>query len=138
MLSIEKSCCPADDAGSLLRGGEFTEKYPVISVLLVYLQVDYSTMKMFKPEKTDVRRSFQCGLWVRYRMSPHQMQLHFKLHRLQVSTLSSCIVTSVAAADITKLVASDLSGDCIPIIRHPYKTALQTFKGPGLLGTVPC
>jgi len=31
-----------------------------------------------------VRRSFQYGFWVQYRMSQHQMQLHVKLHRLQV------------------------------------------------------
>ena len=43
---------------------------------------------MFKPYKTAVQRSFQYGLWLRYRMSPHQMQLHFKIHRLQVLSLT--------------------------------------------------
>ena len=47
-------------------------------------KVDYATMKMFKPYKTVIRRSFQHGLWVRYRMSAHQTQLHFKVHQLQV------------------------------------------------------
>lgn len=42
-------------------------------------------MKMAKPHKGYLRRSFYNGIWLRYRTSAHQTQLHLKLHRLQVS-----------------------------------------------------
>jgi vacuolar protein sorting-associated protein 13A/C len=42
---------------------------------------------MIKPHKCPIRRSFEHGIWIQYRVSPHQMQLHLKLHRLQVSRL---------------------------------------------------
>lgn len=46
--------------------------------------VDFSEMMMFKPNKRVLRRSFQDGIWVQYKTSPHQLQLHAKINRLQL------------------------------------------------------
>jgi vacuolar protein sorting-associated protein 13A/C len=50
------------------------------------LEVDFSQnpMKLLKPHKTLIRRSFHYGFWVRYRVSAHQTQLHLRVHRLQL------------------------------------------------------
>ena len=41
-------------------------------------------MMMYKPNKRMIRRSFQEGLWIQYKTSPHQVQLHAKINQLQV------------------------------------------------------
>ena len=51
----------------------------------MFLQVDYNEMMMYKPNKRQIRRSFQDGIWLQYKTSPHQIQLHAKIQRLQVS-----------------------------------------------------
>lgn len=50
------------------------------------LQVNFKEMMMFKPNKRMIRRSFQDGIWVQYKTSPHQVQFHAKINRVQVST----------------------------------------------------
>ncbi|ELU14385.1 hypothetical protein CAPTEDRAFT_224867 [Capitella teleta] len=39
---------------------------------------------MVKPHKCPIRRNFENGIWIQYRVSPHQTQLHVKVHRLQL------------------------------------------------------
>ena len=40
---------------------------------------------MTKPNKRMIRRSFEDGIWVQYKTSPHQVQFHAKINRVQVS-----------------------------------------------------
>ena len=47
-------------------------------------QINFREMLMTKPNKRMIRRSFQDGLWVQYKTSPHQVQFHAKVNRVQV------------------------------------------------------
>ncbi|XP_064596162.1 intermembrane lipid transfer protein VPS13C-like isoform X2 [Liolophura sinensis] len=47
------------------------------------MEVDFEEMQMYKPHKRGIRRSFVEGVWVQYKTSPHQLQLHAKINRLQ-------------------------------------------------------
>ncbi|KAJ8307900.1 hypothetical protein KUTeg_014547 [Tegillarca granosa] len=49
------------------------------------MEVNFADMMMLKPNKRQIRRSFQDGIWIQYKTSPHQVQLHAKINRLQVS-----------------------------------------------------
>lgn len=44
-------------------------------------------MIMTKPLVRCLRRTYQTGLWLQYKTSPHQVQLHAKVNRLQVRAL---------------------------------------------------
>jgi hypothetical protein len=57
-------------------------------------------MMMFKPHKCAIRRSFENGVWVQYRVSPHQMQIHVKVHRIQVCGQHGTLTTIVGAPKI--------------------------------------
>ena len=47
---------------------------------------------MLKPNHRYLRRTFQTGLWLQYRTSVHQVQLHAKINRLQIDNqLADCI-----------------------------------------------
>ncbi|XP_070537095.1 intermembrane lipid transfer protein VPS13A-like isoform X2 [Ptychodera flava] len=48
------------------------------------LEVDFEAMKMIKPNKRKIRRTYQPGVWVKYKTSEHQLQFHAKINRLQV------------------------------------------------------
>jgi len=52
-------------------------------------QVNYSSepMMMLKPFKKIIRRRFQPGIWIRFRSSSHQKQLHLKVYHFQVGYL---------------------------------------------------
>jgi vacuolar protein sorting-associated protein 13A/C len=55
-------------------------------------------MEMLKPHQRFVRRTFQTGLWLHYRTSVHQVQLHAKINRLQIDNqLSDCIFPVILA-----------------------------------------
>ena len=56
-------------------------------VMSVNGQVNFSSvpMIMFKPFKKVIRRRFEPGIWLRFRASSHQKQLHFKVHHFQVA-----------------------------------------------------
>ncbi|BFZ25790.1 hypothetical protein BsWGS_28827 [Bradybaena similaris] len=47
------------------------------------MEVDFETMQMIKPNQYVIRRSFEDGIWVQLRKSPHSMQFHAKINRLQ-------------------------------------------------------
>ena len=73
---------------------------------------------MIKPNKTEIRRSFQNGIQVMYRVSPHQMQFHAKIHRLQVyrsiyytafEEMYEFIIYRTAISYITEYIASMVS-----------------------------
>lgn len=62
------------------------------------LEVDYLNMEMLRPHRRFIRRTFQTGLWVQYRTSAHQVQLHAKINRLQIDNqLSDCVFPVILA-----------------------------------------
>ncbi|XP_035721159.1 vacuolar protein sorting-associated protein 13-like isoform X2 [Vespa mandarinia] len=75
------------------------EKDPSHRVLLEpKLEVDYLNMEMLKPHRRYMRRSFQTGLWLQYKTSTHQVQLHAKINRLQIDNqLLDCVFPVILA-----------------------------------------
>nr|XP_050858456.1 intermembrane lipid transfer protein Vps13 isoform X2 [Vespula vulgaris] len=75
------------------------EKDPAHRILLEpKLEVDYLNMEMLKPHRRYMRRSFQTGLWLQYKTSIHQVQLHAKINRLQIDNqLSDCVFPVILA-----------------------------------------
>ncbi|KAK0157380.1 hypothetical protein PV328_011128 [Microctonus aethiopoides] len=62
------------------------------------LLVDYQNMEMLRPHRRYMRRTFQTGLWMQYRTSAHQVQLHAKINRLQIDNqLSECVFPVILA-----------------------------------------
>ncbi|XP_076380466.1 vacuolar protein sorting 13C isoform X3 [Megalopta genalis] len=62
------------------------------------LEIDYMNMEMLKPHRRLLRRTFQTGLWLQYRTSMHQVQLHAKINRLQVDNqLTDCVFPVILA-----------------------------------------
>ncbi|XP_015115234.1 vacuolar protein sorting-associated protein 13 isoform X2 [Diachasma alloeum] len=62
------------------------------------LMVDYQNMELLKPNRRYMRRTFQTGLWVQYRTSAHQVQLHAKINRLQIDNqLFDCVFPVILA-----------------------------------------
>ncbi|XP_019622240.1 PREDICTED: vacuolar protein sorting-associated protein 13C-like [Branchiostoma belcheri] len=60
------------------------------------LMVDVSDMRMYKPNKRNVRRMFEPGIWAQVKMSSHQQALHFKVNRLQIDNqLPACVFPCV-------------------------------------------
>lgn len=54
---------------------------------LIFFKVNFQEMRMIKPNNRGIRRSFQDGVWIQYKTSPHQLQVHAKINRLQVTKL---------------------------------------------------
>ncbi|XP_011874480.1 PREDICTED: vacuolar protein sorting-associated protein 13C isoform X2 [Vollenhovia emeryi] len=62
------------------------------------LMVDYLNMEMLRPHRRYMRRTFQTGLWLQYRTSMHQVQLHAKINKLQIDNqLSECVFPVILA-----------------------------------------
>ncbi|XP_039312283.1 vacuolar protein sorting-associated protein 13 isoform X2 [Solenopsis invicta] len=62
------------------------------------LMVDYMNMEMLRPHRRYMRRTFQTGLWLQYRTSAHQVQLHAKINKLQIDNqLSECVFPVILA-----------------------------------------
>ncbi|XP_074661340.1 intermembrane lipid transfer protein VPS13A-like [Tubulanus polymorphus] len=62
------------------------------------VEVDFNELMMYKPHKRQIRRSFQTGIFLQYRTSPHQVQFHAKIHRLQLdSQVPGCVFPTVLA-----------------------------------------
>ncbi|XP_014471667.1 PREDICTED: vacuolar protein sorting-associated protein 13C isoform X2 [Dinoponera quadriceps] len=62
------------------------------------LMVDYLHMEMLRPHRRYIRRTFQTGLWLQYRTSAHQVQMHAKINRLQIDNqLSECVFPIILA-----------------------------------------
>ncbi|KZC12683.1 Vacuolar protein sorting-associated protein 13A, partial [Dufourea novaeangliae] len=71
---------------------------PQIVMLEPKLEVDYLNMEMLKPHRRFLRRTFHTGLWLQYRTSAHQVQLHGKINKLQIdSQLSECVFPVILA-----------------------------------------
>ncbi|KAK9299461.1 hypothetical protein QLX08_007488 [Tetragonisca angustula] len=68
------------------------------AVLEPKLEVDYLNMELLKPHRRFLRRTFQTGLWLQYRTSAHQVQLHAKINRLQIDNqLADCVFPVILA-----------------------------------------
>lgn len=73
------------------------------------MEVDFNEMKLIRPNKRGIRRSFQEGIWLQYKTSPHQIQLHAKINRLQLDNQMSGAVfpTVLSPVPLPKSVAAD-------------------------------
>ncbi|XP_069674534.1 intermembrane lipid transfer protein Vps13 isoform X2 [Periplaneta americana] len=72
-------------------------------------EVDFETEEMLRPSKRRLRRTFQTGLWLQMKTSPHQVQLHAKVNRLQIDNQMYDSVFPVVLAPVPppKSVAAD-------------------------------
>lgn len=48
------------------------------------VEVDFRRMMMLKPDFCELRRAFEPGVYLQYKTSPSQMQVHLKVFRIQV------------------------------------------------------
>ncbi|XP_052084958.1 intermembrane lipid transfer protein VPS13A-like isoform X11 [Mytilus californianus] len=73
------------------------------------MEVDWNEMMMYKPNKRQIRRSFQEGIWLQYKTSPHQIQLHAKIQRLQLDNQMSdaTFQTVLAPTPLAKSIAAE-------------------------------
>ncbi|XP_065940396.1 intermembrane lipid transfer protein VPS13A isoform X3 [Magallana gigas] len=73
------------------------------------MEVNFQEMRMIKPNNRGIRRSFQDGVWIQYKTSPHQLQVHAKINRLQLDNQTYIYVFPTVLAPIPppKSVASD-------------------------------
>ena len=71
--------------------------------------MDFQAEEMLRPYKRQLRRTFQTGLWLQMRTSPHQLQLHAKVNRLQIDDQMYDCVFPVVLAPVPppKSVAAD-------------------------------
>ncbi|GFY45163.1 vacuolar protein sorting-associated protein 13 [Trichonephila inaurata madagascariensis] len=62
------------------------------------IEVDFENMMMLKPLVRCLRRTYVYGLWLQYKTSPHQLQLHARINRLQIDNqLMDCVFPVVLA-----------------------------------------
>ncbi|XP_063230011.1 intermembrane lipid transfer protein Vps13 isoform X2 [Bacillus rossius redtenbacheri] len=73
------------------------------------MEVNFDTNEMLRPHKRVLRRSFQAGVWFQMKTSPHTLQLHAKLNRLQIDNQMYDCVFPVILAPVPppKSVAAD-------------------------------
>ncbi|XP_059141648.1 intermembrane lipid transfer protein VPS13A-like [Physella acuta] len=62
---------------------EMGKSREAVAMLENKLEVDFTNMMLIKPKACGLRRSFENGIWVQVRTSPHSMQFHAKINRLQ-------------------------------------------------------
>ncbi len=74
-------------------GGKISHKKCRREVSRPRFQIDFGStpIMMLKPQKTELRRRYEDGIWAQYRSAPHQLQLHAKVHRLQVRHVFSLL-----------------------------------------------
>ncbi|XP_052691479.1 intermembrane lipid transfer protein Vps13-like [Crassostrea angulata] len=97
-------------------------------------EVNFYEMKMIRPNNNKIRRSFQHGVWIQYKTSPHQLQVHAKINKLQLDNqTNSCVFPTVlASVPPPKSVASEsvpkpFAEVSILAIKHEHSNMLQ-FK----------
>jgi len=77
----------------LMVGGQPNNKVCVENYL-----IDFATMEIQKPSHKEIRRTYNQGLWVQMRSSPHQNQYHAKINRLQIDNqMYDCVFPVVFA-----------------------------------------
>ncbi|CAG5075993.1 Similar to Vps13: Vacuolar protein sorting-associated protein 13 (Drosophila melanogaster) [Cotesia congregata] len=81
-----------------LREVQLGTEPPYRVMLEPKLMVDFQNMEMLRPHRRYMRRTFQTGLWIQYRSSAHQVQLHAKINRLQIDNqLAECVFPVILA-----------------------------------------
>ncbi|XP_074114843.1 vacuolar protein sorting 13C isoform X2 [Cotesia typhae] len=81
-----------------LREVQLGTEPPYRVMLEPKLMVDFQNMEMLRPHRRYIRRTFQTGLWIQYRSSVHQVQLHAKINRLQIDNqLAECVFPVILA-----------------------------------------
>lgn len=98
------------------------------------MEVDFADMTVVRPKTFPIRRSFENGVWIQYKTSLHQMQLHAKVNRLQLDNqLSHAVFSTVlsplpppksVAAESVPKPFTELS---IMMQKHEHSTVAQ-FK----------
>ncbi|XP_021375808.1 vacuolar protein sorting-associated protein 13A-like isoform X2 [Mizuhopecten yessoensis] len=98
------------------------------------MEVDFNEMRMFRPNNRGIRRSFQEGIWLQYKTSPHQIQLHAKINRLQLDNQMTGAVfpTVLSPVPLPKSVAADsvpkpFTEVSVMLRKHEHDNMLQ-FK----------
>ncbi|GFT91712.1 vacuolar protein sorting-associated protein 13 [Nephila pilipes] len=62
------------------------------------IEVDFENMMMLKPVVRCLRRTYVYGFWLQYKTSPHQLQVHARINRLQIDNqLMDCVFPVVLA-----------------------------------------
>jgi len=100
------------------------------------IEVDFSAdqMMMLRPHKVKIRRSFEHGIYLQHRTSPHQTQLHLKIHRLQLDNQLAGAVFPTVLAPIPP--PKSVAADSVPkpftelsvMIRKSSHSNVQQFK----------
>ncbi|CAL8091327.1 unnamed protein product [Calicophoron daubneyi] len=67
-----------------LQAGEPVSGLQKLTDLDRPVEVDFSQMMMFHPDRCELRRAFEPGVFIRYKNSPSQMQVHAKIFRVQL------------------------------------------------------
>lgn len=81
-----------------MRELQVEKETPYRLMLEPKLEVDFLNMEMLRPHRRYMRRSFQTGLWLQYKTSAHQVQLHAKINRLQIDNqLTDCVFPVILA-----------------------------------------
>ncbi|CAG5119613.1 unnamed protein product, partial [Candidula unifasciata] len=97
------------------------------------VEVDFKNMQICKPYTANIRRSFEDGIWIQIRKSPHSMQFHAKINRLQIKV--EYIATILSPMPLPKSVT--LSNVPVPFIelclitrihRHSSLQQIKYFK----------
>ncbi|XP_035233156.1 vacuolar protein sorting-associated protein 13A-like [Stegodyphus dumicola] len=98
------------------------------------VEVDFEGMLMTKPLVRVLRRSYQTGLWLQYKTSPHQLQLHAKINRLQIDNQLMDNVFPVVLAPVPppKSVAAETAPkpftELSVMLRKAEHSAVPQFK----------
>lgn len=62
------------------------------------IPIDFDNMMLHKSHPREIRRTFYPGVWIQLKSSPHQLQLHAKINRIQIDNqLTDCIFPVVLA-----------------------------------------
>ncbi|XP_076681161.1 vacuolar protein sorting 13C isoform X2 [Andrena cerasifolii] len=97
-LSTREVVLIEDGYQRYMREIQIGREVPQKMILEPKLEIDYFNMEMLRPHRRYLRRNFQTGLWLQYRTSAHQVQLHAKINRLQIDNqLPDCVFPVILA-----------------------------------------
>ncbi|GBM38371.1 Vacuolar protein sorting-associated protein 13 [Araneus ventricosus] len=98
------------------------------------IEVDFENMIMLKPLVRCLRRTYVYGLWLQYKTSPHQLQIHARINRLQIDNqLMDCVFPVVLApVALPKSVAAETEPkpftELSVMLRKAEHSAVPQFK----------
>uniref|UniRef100_T1J4H6 Vacuolar protein sorting-associated protein 13 n=1 Tax=Strigamia maritima TaxID=126957 RepID=T1J4H6_STRMM len=103
------------------------------------IEIDFIEGKLYKPNKRKIRRSFQPGCWIMYKTSPHRLQVHAKINRLQIDNQMPDCIFPVILAPIppSKTVAVDCEpkpfGEVSIMMRKSDFSTIQQYQDVALI-----